>query len=157
MNMEKISQFVLCSWKQTFDKYNYIIGHIKIYIYEKYIKQLETQDYTLKEKCNLLRNIYYEIIKKYVTLYAKEELIIGLIAVKEFITKNITKLDYRLEYIYDERKCVNILINFVFALEQNEFKNYNIDKNYSYIDYIFIFGRQLTQLETNMERYKNIA
>ena len=133
MDIEYISQFVFYNWKQTFDKYGYIINYTEEYIYNKYIKAIEMQDCTLQEKCNQLSNIYYEIIKRYATIYAKEELVIGLIAVKEFITKNMTKLDDRLQYIDDERDCINILIRFIFSLDISEFKNHCIDNSDNYI------------------------
>lgn len=154
MSIEYISQFVFNNWKQTFDKYGCIINCTEKNIYDKYIKALERQDCTLQEKCNQLSNIYYEIIQRYATLYAKEELVIGLIAVKEFITKNMTKLGDRLQYIDDERDCINILIWFINSLDISEFKNHCIDSVDNYISDIFIWGRLLTQLEANLERYK---
>lgn len=63
------------------------------------------------------------------------------------------KLGDRLEYIYDERKCINVLIKIVFSLNASEFKNCSID---NHVNEIFIWGRQLTRLEENLERYKII-
>lgn len=87
MNIEEVSKRVFFCWKQTFDEYEYIIDNVEKYIYNEYIKAIEVQNCTLQEKCSQLDNIYYEIIKEYVTHYTKKELLIGLIAIKEFISK----------------------------------------------------------------------
>lgn len=158
MDIEYIAQFVFSKWKESYDTYAYMINGIKKYTYDKYIAPLEMQSGTLQERCGRLRDAYYEKIKGYVTLYAKEELMIGLITVKEFITKNMAKLDKKLNYIGDEISCVNILIEFVLSLDTSEFQNNQIwfvNKEDAFgVGGIFVWGRQLTHLEGNIERCK---
>lgn len=154
---EYICEFVFDNWKKTYVYYEDTINKTEEYINDKYIKKIDSQECDLLEKCNRLCEIYYDIIKRYVTLYSKEDLLVGLISVKEYITKNMTKLDRRLDYIDDERYCINTLINYVYRLEENCFKNHSIDAvdelGYTYIIDIFLWVRQLYQLEANMERY----
>lgn len=156
MDKDISSQIVFYYWKQTFEKYGYIITCMESFVCSEYINSFNTLDLTLREKCIRLKQVYHQKIREYATLYSKAELLIGLIAVKEFITKNMSKLDGKLEYINDERVCVNALIAFVYALKISEFKEYpisdtTIDK-FSYIGDIFVWGRLLTQLEANMQR-----
>lgn len=154
---ENICGVMFDIWKRTYDQFDYTINYTKNYISDKYIGKIESKEGTLNDKCNQLCTVYCDTIKRYVTLYVKEDLLIGLIAIKEYITKNITKLDSKLEYIYDERTCINRLIYFINGLEECDFKNNCIDvickDGYSYIMDIFLWGRQLCQLEANMERY----
>lgn len=154
MEVDYISQYVFNFWKESYDYYNNMIGVIEEYTYDKYIKELNIQECTLQKKCNQLRDIYYKIIKRCATHYKKEELMIGLITLKEYITKNMTKLDHKLQYINDERDGINILIEYILSLDKSEFNNFHIDKPDGYLNDIFIWGRQLNLLEANLERYK---
>ena len=153
--MKKITddyKTVFAIWKYTYMRYDEYISACEKEINDKYIKKIDVEDISLREKSEKLRRNYYDIIKDYLICYNKQEFLMGLIAVKDFITKMLT-IEPTLPYINDERNSINMLISYVLSIDTSNFNNHPLYCYDKKLANIFNLMRQLYLLECNLERY----
>ena len=105
------NNFAFKIWKQSYEAFNNYFSNFKKLYYSNYIVPIEKRGLSLLESCIELQNIYKKELEKCVSKYDKDKLLVSLFYIKEYITKNMTKLDDSLTYIEDERASINFLID----------------------------------------------
>ena len=153
------NNFAFKIWKQSYEAFNDYFSNFKKLFYEFYIVPIEKIGLSLLEGCIELQNVYKKELEKYVSKYNKDKLLVSLFYIKEYITKNMTKLDGSLTYITDERDSINFLIYIVYNMERPNkgslITEVDAEGN-TYIGDIFTYARCYTLLSANMERIEDV-
>ena len=153
------NNFAFKIWKQSYEAFNNYFSNFKKLYYSNYIVPIEKRGLSLLESCIELQNIYKKELEKCVSKYDKDKLLVSLFYIKEYITKNMTKLDDSLTYIEDERASINFLIYIVYNLEcpnkGSLLTEVNAENN-TYLGDIFTYARCHNLLSANMERIEDV-
>lgn len=155
---EEGNQYTFDIWQKSYEAFNDKFSQFKYLFNNEYINKIENKKITLQEKCMELLEIYKMILSNYISFYNKDKLLVSLFSIKEYITKNMTKLSNKMQFVIDERESINLLIFLVYNSDFS-FKNNLLtflDKDgLSYLPDIFTYARCYSLLSANMERLQD--
>lgn len=153
------NDFAFYAWRSSYESFNASFTCYKSLFYDRFIKPIENKRMSLQEKCIELQNTYRGELDKYISLYDKDKLLVGLFTIKEYITKDMTNLISKSIHITEEQSVINLLIFLIYNREYQDKGHslYTIDtESNSFLNDIFTYARWYNLLFANMERIEDV-